>query len=175
MRDNAEVRASTPGDVAALESLYPAAFPDEDLLPLVRSLLNESEEVLSLVATIDEQVTGHVIFTRCGVASSDIRVSLLGPLAVAPARQRQGIGTALVRAGLHELDREGVNLVCVLGDPAYYSRHGFEVQRSVEPPYPLPVEWNDAWRSQYLGEARQDVSGRLLVPPQWREPALWTE
>jgi putative acetyltransferase len=175
MQESVEIRASTPGDIVSFESLYPAAFPDEDLLPLVRSLLTESKSVLSLVATISDQVAGHVIFTNCGVTGSDIKASLLGPLAVAPASQRQGIGTTLVRAGLHELEGAGVSLVCVLGDPAYYSRHGFDVEMSVEPPYPLPVEWNEAWRSQYLGEVRQAVSGKLLVPSQWREPALWTE
>jgi putative acetyltransferase len=175
MPESLEVRASTPADVAALELLYPVAFPDEDLLPLARNLLKESKAVLSLVATIDDQVAGHVIFTNCGVTGSDIRASLLGPLAVAPAWQRQGIGTSLVRAGLHELEGAGVSLVCVLGDPAYYGRHGFEVETSVEPPYPLPVAWSDAWRSQYLGETGQTVSGRLVVPPQWREPALWAE
>ena len=175
MPESLEVRASTPADVVALESLYPAAFPDEDLLPLVRRLLAESKSVLSLVAIIADQVAGHVIFTHCGVAGSDIKVSLLGPLAVAPERQRHGVGTALVRAGLRKLEQEGVSLACVLGDPAYYGRHGFEVEQSIQPPYPLPAAWNEAWRSQYLGVTRPKVSGQLLGPPQWREPALWGE
>jgi putative acetyltransferase len=175
MQDSFEIRASATGDIAALESLYPAAFPDEDLLPLVRSLLTEPGVALSLVAVIDDQVAGHAMFTICGVNGHDVKASLLGPLAVAPAWQRQGIGTALVRAGVHEMEKASVSLVCVLGDPAYYGRLGFEAETVVEAPYPLPVEWNDAWRSQYLGDTRQGVSGRLLVPPQWREPALWTE
>ena len=175
MQDSLEIRASTPGDVAELESLYPVAFPDEDLLPLVRSLLADSDVALSFVATIDDQVAGHSMFTNCGVTDSDIKGSLLGPLAVVPAWQKQGVGTALVRTGLHELAAAGISFVCVLGDPAYYGRLGFDVEASVEPPYRLPPAWHDAWRSQYLGETRQDVSGKLLVPLQWREPALWAD
>ena len=175
MHDSVEIRASTTGDIAALESLYPSAFPDEDLIPLVRSLLADPDAALSRVATIDDQVVGHAMFTNCSVTGTDIRASLLGPLAVAPAWQRKGIGTALVRDGVKNLEEAGVCLVCVLGDPAYYGRLGFEVERSVKAPYPLPVEWNDAWRSQCLGESRRSVSGQLLVPLQWHEPALWGE
>jgi len=52
-------------------------------------------------------------------------VQVLSPLAIRPARQRGGIGTALIREGLRILDERGVPLVFLEGDPAYYSRVGF--------------------------------------------------
>ena len=146
-----EIRDSNAEDRAALESLYPQAFPDEDLLPLVRDLLNDLTVPVSLVATLDLQVAGHVIFTRCEVNSGGVSAALLGPLAVAPEYQRQGIGSALIRAGLRRLEQEDVALVCVLGDPAYYGRFGFHPEATLEPPYPLPVEWRDAWQTKELG------------------------
>jgi putative acetyltransferase len=42
-----------------------------------------------------------------------------------PAAQRQGIGTALVAAGLKAARARGGDLAVVLGDPAYYGRFGF--------------------------------------------------
>lgn len=173
MRQRIEISDSVPQDSAAIELLYPAAFPDENLLPLVRDLLQDSAIGISLVATIDSQIVGHVIFTRCGITGSSVNVSLLGPLAVLPDRQRQGIGSAIVRAGLQRLEDAGVRLVCVLGDPAYYGRLGFVPESSVKPPYDLPAEWEGAWQSQNLGNTRAPDVGTLSVPRQWRQPELW--
>lgn len=161
------------GDLAGIESLYPEAFPDEDLLPLVRELLQAPDIALSLTATIDSDVAGHAVFTTCGVDGSDAKAALLGPVAVAPARQKLGIGSALIRDGLNRMHEDGVAVVCVLGDPAYYSRLGFRPESLIRAPYPLPDEWKDAWQSQYLDDAITLLAGALLVPRQWRDPALW--
>ena len=173
MSEKLEIRESRRDDSAAIESLYPEAFPDENLLPLVRSLLNDAVVAISLVGTIDTRTVGHAIFTRCGVVGNSVSAALLGPLAVAPAWQRQGVGSAIVRAGLRRLEDADVNLVCVLGDPAYYRRLGFLPESLVEPPFPLPAEWDGAWQSQILGETMTSCAGKLSVPPHWRQPALW--
>lgn len=173
MAGGLEIRESVQADVAAIESLYPKAFPDEDLIPLVRDLLHETEIVISLVGVIDGQIAGHVIFTKCGVAGHGVKAALLGPLTVVPAWQRQGIGSAIVRAGLQELKKADVLLVCVLGDPAYYGRLGFLPETLVEPPFRLPAEWQAAWQSQYLDDTAVRCDGELQVPQQWRQPGLW--
>lgn len=167
------IRPGRRDDTAAVEALYPAAFPDEDLLPLVRELLRDTGVALSLVGTIDGRVAAHAILTRCGVRGHRLKAALLGPLAVAPARQRQGLGSAIVRAGLRYLQDEGVSRVLVLGDPGYYGRLGFVAETSIEPPYPLPAEWAGAWQSQALGETATVCAGKLSVPRQWLRPALW--
>ena len=171
--DNLGIRESGQADIAAIEALYPEAFPDEDLVPLVRDLLRDPEVAVSLVGAIDRRLVAHVVFTKCGVGESGIKASLLGPLAVAPAWQRQGIGSAIVRAGLRRLESSGVNLVCVLGDPAYYSRLGFAPETLVEPPFRLPDEWQGAWQSRYLGDTVRSCAGKLAVPSQWLQPSLW--
>jgi putative acetyltransferase len=173
MLDQLKIRESRPADSAAIESLYPEAFPDEDLLPLVRSLLNDPVVTTSLVAAIDVLVVGHVLFTKCGVVGTGVTASLLGPLAVAPAWQKKGIGSAIVLAGLRWLENSDANLVLVLGDPAYYGRLGFLPEADVEPPYPLPPEWDGAWQSHYLGKATTPNAGKLSVPSQWLHPELW--
>ena len=172
MRENDFAIEPQIADTAAIESLYPKAFPDEDLLPLVRELLQDPTIAMSLVGAINAQVVGHVIFTNCGVTGSCIKAALLGPLAVAPTWQRQGIGSALVRAGLQR-QKEQVDLVFVLGDPAYYGRLGFTQEALIEPPFRLPVEWSEAWQSQYLVDTTLPCAGKLSVPPQWRQPSLW--
>ena len=173
MADELAIRTSTPDDVNAIELLYPQAFPDEDLLPLVRDLLPDTTVVTSLVATRDSQLAGHGVFTECGVSESNTRAALLGPLAVAPEHQKQGVGSAIVRDGLRRMTEQGVAFVLVLGDPAYYGRFGFRPEASIEPPYPLPAEWKDAWQSIRLDDGAEACSGVLAVPPPWREAALW--
>jgi putative acetyltransferase len=173
MSEELEIRESVPSDSGAIESLYPEAFPEENLLPLVRDLLRDAAVTTSLVGVTNSQIVGHVIFTKCGVAGSNVNAALLGPLAVAPAWQRQGIGSAIVRAGLRRLEGMDVTLVCVLGDPAYYKRLGFLPESLVEPPFRLPAEWDGAWQSQSVGDRTAPCSGKLSVPRQWLQPALW--
>ncbi len=173
MTDKFEIRDSVPDDIALIEAVYPGAFPDEDLLPLVRSLLSEKSIVLSLVGIADIALVGHIIFTTCGIVGRTDKVSLLGPLAVAPDWQQQGVGSALVRSGLRRLKNAGIGQIYVLGDPAYYGRFGFEPNDSVTPPYSLPKEWHGAWQSLTLRDDMPPLQGTLTVPPVWRQRALW--
>jgi putative acetyltransferase len=175
MADAVTPQTCRSDDLAAIEVLYQDAFPDEDLVPLVRALLANRDDVLSLV-TRDrngEDVTGHGAFTHCGIVGAEDRVALLGPLAVASARQGQGIGEALIRDGLRRLGEAGVQRVFVLGDPAYYGRFGFTTEPNVRPPHPLPEEWREAWQSISLNETKPSEPGTLSVPAPWRQPALW--
>ena len=173
MTEHIDIRESLPSDTTSIEALYPNAFPDEDLLPLVRELLGAEPIVLSLVGIVDETLAGHVIFTTCGIAGGADTVALLGPLAVAAARQRQGVGSALVRAGLRALETSGTRRVYVLGDPAYYGRFGFAADEDVTPPYPLPEEWRGAWQSLSLRGDTPPLCGKLSVPQPWSQRALW--
>ena len=137
MSTRIELRESAPDDLTAIEAIYPAAFPDEELRPLVRALLRETTGVTSLVACVEGDVVGHVVFTLCGVSGRDVRVALLGPLAVKPSHQKQGVGSTLVREGHRRLAEEGIVSVYVLGDPAYYGRFGFELAVGYGLPQPV--------------------------------------
>lgn len=173
MRKKSVIRESLASDMAAMEQLYRDAFPEEDLLPVVKELLQEGSAVLSLVATIDSSVVGHVIFTICGIEGSSQQVALLGPLAVASAFQRQGIGSDLVKTGIQRMESAGMTHVLVLGDPAYYGRFGFVPGAEVIPPYPLPAEWRDAWQFMNLRGVELNPQGNLRVPQPWRHEHLW--
>ncbi len=168
-----EIREGRPHDIPMIEALYPQAFPDEDLLPLIGELLQETSGVISLVAMTGQTVAGHVVFTICRISGRPGEVALLGPLAVAPRLQKQGVGTAIVRAGLQLLEKSDVKWIYVLGDPAYYSRFGFQPDGKVAPPYELPAEWRGAWQSLGLHGAKPLIAGKFLVPPPWRKKALW--
>ena len=74
--------------------------------------------------------------------NSDLKVMGLTPMAVAPAHQRKGIGSALVRAGLEQCRKLDFDAVVVLGHPEYYPRFGFSPSSrfGVESEYDVPEE-----------------------------------
>ena len=163
----------TYDDKDGLDVLYGNAFPDEELRPVVKALSFDTPNVISLVALVDGVVSGHVAFTLCAVENGTGDVALLAPLAVAPARQRKGLGSMLVREGFQRLRNVECAQVCVLGDPRYYGRFGFRTETRITPPYPLPEEWLDAWQSINLDDGAPAASGQLIVPPAWRDPSYW--
>ena len=169
-----EIRDSMPGDNAGIEVLYRHAFEDEDLVPLVQQVIGLGADVVSLVATRDDGIVGHISFTLCQVAGDGERVALLAPLAVLPEVQKQGIGSALIRAGFERLQTLDIDMVLVLGDPAYYGRFGFEAEQNVTTPYPLPEAWSGAWQSRRLSASNRHTEGRLIVPAPWQQKALWS-
>ncbi len=128
VREELLIRAETQGDLSAIRSVNEASFGQRFEADLVDALRREADPFISLVAERDGEVVGHVCFTPVTVgegAQSDGYVGL-GPMAVAPAVQRQGVGSRLVSAGLDECRRRGLKLVVVVGHPAYYPRFGFE-------------------------------------------------
>ena len=121
------VRTGTPEDAGAVRDVVTRAFRGPLEAELVERLRGSGCERIELVAEHAREVVGHVLFTAIELDGIDApRAFGLAPLAVHPERQRTGIGSALVRAGLVEARRRGVELVFVLGDPAYYGRFGFE-------------------------------------------------
>lgn len=168
-----DIRPSAVADRAAIEALYSDAFPDEDLVPLVHDLLALGDGVLSLVGVRDALIVGHAMFTRCSVGAEAPHAVLLGPVAVASAWQRKGVGSRLIRDGIGRLRGEGIRCVFVLGDPTYYARFGFLPDADVEPPYRLPAQYAGAWQSLRLNPAETLATGTLVVPEPWRRENLW--
>lgn len=167
------IRDGTPDDIAPLRVVYADAFPGEELMPLVVSLVETEKGVLSLVACAGRAIVGHILTTLCGIEGRRHGVALLGPLGVVSAWQRKGVGTALIAEALRRVKASGATQVQVLGDPAYYGRFGFRADAGVAAPYPLPEEWSTAWQSLSLQPGEAALQGRLVVPGPWRQPALW--
>ncbi len=116
------------GHTAGVRQVEEQAFGRAGEADLCDQLRERGAGTLSLVALEDGAVVGHVLFSPVTLtgAAEPLTVSGLGPVAVLPGRQRQGIGTRLIRAGLEEIRQQGWPAVVVMGSPRYYSRFGFE-------------------------------------------------
>lgn len=167
------IRLTTESDQTGLMGIYPEAFPEEDLRPLVHDLLKDDIDTLSLCVPHSSGLLGHVVFTFFADAGVRRAGALLGPLAVHPDHQRIGLGSGLVHSGLAELADCGVRQVFVLGDPKYYSRFGFEKETAVQTPYSLPEKWADAWQSMPLEDRARLTPGPCKLPSAWMKPELW--
>lgn len=169
------IRHTEQDDQPSLATLYREAFREEDLFPLVQELLADAQSTTHLSAVMDGSVVGHIAFTKCHATPEDIPLVLLGPMAVFPDHQKQGIGSRLIQEGIMILREQAVVKLLVLGDPNYYGRSGFVQEQSIEPAYPIPEAWKPVWQSIMLLDGAVSPSGSLKVPMSWQRPELWSE
>ncbi len=124
------IRPESTEDHDAIRQVVAAAFGSDAQAILVERIRAspEYEPEMALVATIGDAVVGHVMISGALIRNDDgeRRISMLSPLAVVPSRQREGVGSALVRAAIAAADARGEPLVILEGNPAYYGRLGFE-------------------------------------------------
>lgn len=121
------IRPETPEDITAVYHINSLAFGKTAEAELVNVLRWEKAIILSLVAVLDGQPVGHALFSPVTVETEQHvwEAVALGPVAVLPSYQQQGIGAALIRAGLEQCHSMGQSVVFVLGHSAYYPRFGF--------------------------------------------------
>lgn len=136
------LRAERPGDEAAIRDLTARAFAgaphsDGNEPDIVDRLRSAGALTLSLVAEADGMLVGHAAFSPVQMEGAEDWFGL-GPVSVAPERQRGGIGSALIVEGLNQLRTIEAKGCVLLGDPAYYARFGFAHDPALACPGPPP-------------------------------------
>jgi putative acetyltransferase len=121
------IRPAISADQAAIDTLLESAFGGRDEVELVRALRKDGDIAYELVCTSGADVTGHIVFSPL---DGPLRCLALAPLSVLPQKQGHGIGTMLVKQGLEAARQQDWQAVFVLGDPGYYQRFGFSVDRA---------------------------------------------
>lgn len=124
------IRQERADDHEAVREVHTRAFGDGERVPTLVDALRAavaSVPPLSLVATVDERVVGHVMLSACRLDAPPrlVDVVSLSPLGVLPEFQRKGIGTRLVAEALAGADSQGIPLVFLEGSPYYYGKRGF--------------------------------------------------
>jgi len=134
------VRPETAVDAPKVYAVEAAAFGRSDEADLVQKLQQAGVDTISLVAVLDDELVGHVLFSPVTVKSEDevFTAVALGPIAVSPHHQKAGIGSALCRQGIEACREAGYELAFVLGHSSYYPRFGFMPSA----PYGLHCQFN---------------------------------
>ena len=135
------IRAESPADAAGIHAVNEQAFGQPMEANLVETLRKTCDTAVSLVAEDDGLIVGHILFTPVVVETGSGPVAGMGlaPMAVLPDRQRQGIGSGLVAAGVEMLRSRQCPFVVVVGHPEYYPRFGFERASR----HRLESQWNE--------------------------------
>jgi putative acetyltransferase len=164
------IRTEKQSDISAIRKVNERAFKGSIEARLVDLLREANRATISLVATFDDRVVGHILFSPITIESNlrNIRGLGLAPLAVLPEYQRRGIGSSLVTKGLEECRKKGCDIVVVLGDVRYYTRFGFKHARL----YGLSNEYNvdENFMALELKEGTlNSVSGLVRYQPEFKE------
>jgi predicted N-acetyltransferase YhbS len=99
---------SGPDDIAAVREVNRRAFEREQESNIIDALRMNRAALFSLVATASERVTGHIISSPVTIAGN-VKGAALGPMAVLPEHQRQGIGIRLIEAGNPKSKMEAIH------------------------------------------------------------------
>lgn len=125
------IRDERSADIDAITAVTTEAFKTLDISDgsepgMVLELRRSNALAVSLVAELDHEIVGHVAFSRVEISDGTHDWYTLGPVSVLPKLHRQGIGKALIEAGLERLKSLGAAGCCVVGHLEYYPKFGFQ-------------------------------------------------
>ena len=146
---------------------------------LVESIVHQLTDIMDggtvvgYGARVPSGLIGAIFFSRMNFQNRQ-KAFLMAPVAVHTEHQGKRIGQSLIRHGLSELKLAGVQFVATYGDPAFYSRVGFESisEQAIQPPFPLSQP--EGWLGQSLeGHDLKTYSGRFACVEAYNKASLW--
>jgi len=165
--------------IAVFEAAFTASEGAEEggvIAKLVSDLLTTTppDDIHVFATEDDSEPVAGILFTRIRFDGDPRTVFLLSPVAVAPHRQRQGLGQALIRFGLAALGEAGADAALTYGDPDYYSQVGFRQITASDAAPPFPLGQPHGWLGQALtGEPFSPLEGASKCVPAINDPAYW--
>ncbi len=171
------IRTETPKDYNRVIELTEKAFEtleisDHNEGKLVDKLRKAPTFIseLSLVAELNGQIVGHILFTPVTIDNGQQKFQslVLAPVSVLPEFQKMGIGGQLIRAGHQKAKELGFHSAILLGHPEYYPRFGYKPASTwgIKTHYELPSD--DVFMAIELTEgALTGVSGMVIFPPEF--------
>jgi putative acetyltransferase len=187
MISNLVIRPESPNDYATITRVNDLAFGRLAEGRLVENLrkLKEFDPRLSLVAEREGEIIGHIMLfpvqidasSSCLVSSKDASGEgtrakpylSLGPIAVLPKYQKQGIGGQLIESGHRVALELGYTAIVLLGHPAYYPRFGYQPADQ----WGLTNTWNingEPWMAiELVKNALSGKAGLVIYPEAFNE------
>jgi putative acetyltransferase len=164
-----EIRPENREDRDAIRHVNNAAFGGDVEANLVDALRDGGFAEVSLVAELDGEIVGHILFSPVSITTKagNVDAMSLAPMSIVPGHQREGIGSRLVKEGLEICRQRGHAIVVVLGHPEFYPRFGFsaELAASLESPF----GGGEAWMAlELVTGSLAGIKGRVEYPPPFK-------
>lgn len=139
------IKPETSEDQDVIYAINHAAFKQIDEAELVNQVRRDGHIALSLLAFLNDEAVAHILYSPVTTESNPQNHTVwgLGPVAVLPAFQKQGVGKALIWQSLEQCKTQGTSAIVVLGHPTYYPQFGFEPAN----------KYGLSFRGEYDGEA----------------------
>jgi putative acetyltransferase len=165
-----EIRGRTAADDAAIRRLNDDAFGGHYESRLIEDLRAAGLDAVELVAVENDDIDGHILFSVLAttIDGRTVPALALAPMAVLPDRQRRGIGSALVRAGLDLARDRDWRAVIVLGHKGYYPRFGFSA--ALARPLKAPFAGDAFMALELAPGALRGEEGRVTYPSAFGVP-----
>lgn len=170
---NLKIRQETKDDIKKIYEINALAFGRDNEAKLVDALRNNPTVFvpeLSLVATIENKIVGHILFTKIKIENKNQNLfdSLaLAPMAVNPDDQNKNIGGQLIRSGLEKAKELNFQSVIVLGHKHYYPKFGFVPTNkwNIKSPFVVPI---DAFMGiELIEDGLKNISGIVRYPKEF--------
>ena len=147
-----------------------AAFTGPEESAIVDRIRAEAPEGWQSLVAVDAAgtVVGHLLLSPCPVEdeAGAVRATVLaiGPVAVDPAVQRRGVGSALMYAAMSLAMARGAPALVLLGHADYYPRFGFESARGVGLQPPADAWPDHVWLARRLPAWDESMRGTVRYP-----------
>ena len=161
-----EIRPETREDRDAIRRVNQVAFGSDVEPNLVDALRDGGFAALSLVAELDREIVGHIVYSPVSILTKAGTVDALSlaPMAVVSSHQRRGIGSRLVEEGLEACRKRGQRIVVVLGHPHFYPRFGFSSKLATL--LESPFGGGEAWMAlELVPGSLSGIEGRVEYSP----------
>lgn len=171
---NLTIRQENKADYKKIYKLNLLAFEEKEEAVLVDLLRKKDEFIpqLSLVALFNNEIVGHILFTKIKIIDdnqNEYESLALAPMAVLPKYQKKGIGGKLINEGLKIASKLNFKSVIVLGHEHYYPKFGFvpTTKWNIKSPFEVPT--NVFMGIELVKNSLENVSGTVKYPKEFEE------
>ena len=171
MIENIHLRSAKDSDYQNIYEVNDLAFGQNSESNLIALLKQNKEFItdLSIVAEMDNELVGHILFSKISIKNKDQEFEslALAPMAVRPSFQNLGVGVKLVLYGIAEAKSLGFTSLIVLGHEKYYPKFGFKSASlwNIKAPFDVP---DSVFMALELEEgALKDISGTVIYPKEF--------